>query len=68
MEKVLIKEIVNVSSEGVSFKLTGKASLNGGLSTDQWYVSWDKIGRALFSDQYTDAVTVKDLKVDRGEM
>jgi hypothetical protein len=65
--KTLIKEIVNVSSEGVSFKLTEKASLTGGLSTDQWYVSWDKIGRALFNDQYSDAVSVKDLKIERGE-
>ena len=64
--KALIKEIVNVSSEGVSFKLTEKASLNGGLSTDQWYVSWDKIGRALFGEQYSDAVSVKDLRIERG--
>jgi hypothetical protein len=65
--KVLIKEIVNVSSEGVSFKLTGKAALNGGLSTDQWYVSWDKIGRALFKDQYINAVSVSDLQIERKE-
>lgn len=65
--KVLIKEIVNVNSEGVSFKLTGKASLNGGLSTDQWYVSWDKIGRSLFKDQYSDSVVVADLRIERGE-
>lgn len=64
--KTLIKEIVNVNSEGVSFKLTEKASLNGGLSTDQWFVSWDKVGRALFNDQYSDAVSVKDLKIERG--
>lgn len=67
MMTTLIKEIVNVSSEGVSFKLTEKASLNGGLSTNQWFVSWDKIGRALFKDQYSDAITVKDLKIERGE-
>jgi len=67
--KTLIKEIINVSSEGVSFKLTEKASLtNEGLSTNQWYVSWDKIGRALFGDQYSDSVNVKDLKIDRGEI
>jgi len=68
MQKVLIKEILKVSSEGVLFKLTGKASLNGGLSTYQWFVSWDRIGRALFPRQYTDAVDVKDLEVERGEM
>lgn len=65
--KTLIKEIVSVNSEGVSFNLTEKASLNGGLSTDQWYVSWDKIGRALFGEQYSDAVSVEDLRIERGQ-
>ena len=64
--KTLIKEIKNVSSEGVSFTLTQKAALNGGLSTDQWFVSWDKIGRALFGEQYSEAVSVADLKIERG--
>ena len=63
--KTLIKEIVNVNSEGVSFRLTENASITGGLSTDQWFVSWDKIGRALFKDQYSDAVSVKDLNIER---
>lgn len=63
--KTLIKEIVHVSSEGVSFKLTEKASLNGGLSTDQWYVSWDKIGKALFKDQYSDTESLKDMRKAR---
>lgn len=51
--KTSIKEITSVTSEGVSFKLTKKASLNGGFSADQWYVSWDKIGGALFGEQYS---------------
>ena len=63
----LIKEIINVNSRGLTFKLTEKASLNGGLSTDQWYVSWDKIGRALFGEQYSDAASVKDLRIELGE-
>ena len=65
--KTLIKEITNVNSEGVSFTLTEKASLNGGLSTDKWWVSWDKIGRALFQEQYTDAISVKDLNTERNK-
>lgn len=65
--KTLIKEIINVNSEGVSFRLTEKAALNGELSTDQWHVSWDKIGKALFKDQYSDVESVKDLKIKRGE-
>ncbi len=54
-EKTHIKEIVSVSNEGVSFTLTEKASLNGrGLKATKWYVSWDKIGKALFDEQYSD--------------
>jgi hypothetical protein len=65
MNKVMIKEVINVDSEGVSFKLNGKASLNGGLSTDQWYVSWDKIGKALFGGQYSDTDSVDDMEKER---
>jgi len=65
--KILIKEIEGVSCEGVSFKLTGKASLNGTLKTDVWFVSWDRIGKALFGEQYSDADSVKELRLDRGE-
>ena len=66
--KTLIKEIKNVNSEGISFTLTQKAALNaGGLSTDQWFVSWDKIGHALFGEQYSDAVSVAELRVERSE-
>ena len=61
----VIKETVSISSEGVTLRLSEKAALNGGLRTNQWFVSWDKIGRALFKDQYTDAVNVKDLQIDR---
>lgn len=52
--KPLIKEITNISKEGVALKLTAKASLNGSVNTDTWWVSWDRIGRALFKDYYTD--------------
>ena len=61
----IIKEIVSMSSEGVTMRLSEKVALNGTLRTDQWFVSWDKIGRALFKDQYTDAVNVKNLQTDR---
>lgn len=65
--QTLVKQIGKVTTEGVSFTLTEPVSLNGGLSTEQWYVSWDEIGKALFGDQYSDAVTVKDLREQRGE-
>jgi len=64
--KTIIKEIGTITTQGVSFKLTEKASLDGGLRTVDWSVSWDKIGKALFKEQYTDAESVKDLNDGRG--
>ena len=49
----LIKE-VSTSSSGLVLKLTRKAALNGGISTDTWFVSWDRLGKALFGEQYSD--------------
>ena len=63
--KTLIKKIVNVTNEGVAFELTKKAALYGGLQASQWWVSWDKIGKALFGDQYSDAESVEDLRIER---
>ncbi len=64
--KTLIKEIVGINGEGVSFNLTEKASLNGNLSTKHWFVSWDKIGKALFKEQYYDGISLKALDQLRG--
>jgi hypothetical protein len=65
---VLIKEITRIDSEGVAFKLTGKASLDkSGFAADQWYLSWDKIGRVLFKGQYSNANTVRELRIERGD-
>lgn len=65
MSKTLIKTINNVNSEGVAFTLTEPAALTGNMKTTEWYVSWDKIGRALFGDEYSDADTVCDLESER---
>lgn len=65
---MLIKEITNITREGVSFKLTEKASMNGGINADQWYVSWDKIGRALFGEQYSNTENITKVKMERGEI
>ena len=65
MKKVAIKTINNVTSEGVSFTLNHPATLNT-LKTKEYWVSWDRIGKALFPDEYTDAETVQELKEVRG--
>jgi hypothetical protein len=68
MNKVLIKTINNVSKEGVSFTLTHPAALwEDGLVTKDWYVSWDRIGMALFGDAYADAATVTEMQEKRNE-
>ena len=67
-EEVEIRNIVSITPEGVAFELTVPAQLNGGISTKQWYVSWDRIGRSLFKDQYSDAISVDDLQIERKEI
>lgn len=53
MNKTYISKIVKATSKGVSFELSEAACLNGrGIHSKKWYVSWDKIGEALFSEQY----------------
>jgi len=66
--KTLIKKITNVDSEGFAFELTESASLNGLISTKEWWVSWDEVGKALFKEQYSDEENVKELRVERGEI
>ena len=62
--KTLIKK-VGTNSEGATFILTEKASMGGTFKAKQWNVSWDAIGRALFGDQYSDAVSVKEYQDER---
>lgn len=63
--KACIKEVTNINGEGLVLILTQKVSMNGGLKADQWFVSWDEIGTALFGQQY--AESLGDLKKIRGE-
>ncbi len=65
--KTQIKTINNTNSSGVSFELTEKASLNGGLYAAKWWVSWDKIGESLFKDQYLNTDSVEESREARGE-
>lgn len=57
---VIIIGFSNPTSEGVNLHLNEKASLKtGNIISDTFYVSWDKIGRALFDD-YTELESVDD--------
>ena len=65
-DKTIIKSF-SATASGVNLELTVKASLNGGrIKTKSWFVSWDKVGKALFGEQYSDSITVEELNKDRG--
>ena len=50
------------SNEGVILNLNKKTSLiNGNIKTDEFYVSWNKIGKLLFKN-YCDSSEVSDFR------
>ena len=59
MSELLITEVSDIGPQGLQIHLNQKVTLNGGLKADSWWVSWDKLGIALFS-QYCDAPNVED--------
>lgn len=64
MIKTIISE-ASSSDKGVSLRLVHPASLDGGLSARSWFVSWDRIEKALFGDQYTNSESLQDLTEER---
>jgi len=51
--KVFITGYSNATAEGVTLHFSGKTSIqSGGLKSDSWFVSWDKIGKALCGSEY----------------
>ena len=68
MKTLLINGISNITKEGVVLHFNQKFALNqhavdgrGGLEIDEWYVSWDAIGRALCGDAYCDKNEIVEL-------
>ena len=50
-KEVIITGYSNVTKEGIVFQLNQKAKLKtGSILCKEFYVSWDKIGEALFQD------------------
>ena len=65
MKTLLINGYSNITKEGLTIHFNQKFALNGVLPTDKWYVSWDKIGKALCGDEYceeTDVVELRELR------
>lgn len=60
MKKVIITGFSNVTSEGVTLHTNIPAKLkSGNVENSMVWVSWDKIGSAVF-DNYTERVEVSD--------
>ena len=54
MKNVIIVEFSNPSSTGITLHLNRETTLKTGkISTDEFWISWDKIGKLLF-DNYTE--------------
>ena len=69
MKPLLIDGFGNITKEGLTIHFNQKFSLHdyavdgkGGLETDEWYISWDKIGRALCGDKYCEETDVAELR------
>ena len=62
MKTLLIDGLGNITIEGLTIHFNQKFALNGGLATDEWYVSWDKIGEALCGNDYCDKTEVAKLR------
>ena len=67
MADVVITGFSNATHEGVVLHLNKKTRLKGGnMSTDEFWVSWDKIGAALF-EGYTTSCDMDELRRIREE-
>lgn len=60
-KEVIITGFSNVGKEGLTLHTNVKSRLKGseGMATKERWVSWDKVGRALFQN-YTEKVEVAD--------
>lgn len=66
MKTLLIDGFGDITKEGLVIHFNQKFALNGRLPTDEWYVSWDKIGRALCGEDYCEEIDPTKLRKIRG--
>lgn len=68
MKNVVITGFSNPSSEGVVLHLNRKSTLkSGNIPASEFYVGWDKIGKALFED-YCDSDDLDTFKKLRSKI
>lgn len=66
-QDVIITGFSKSTSEGIVLHLNKKTSLKtGNVTNDEFWVSWDKIGKELFNG-YTEKTEVADLNELRGK-
>lgn len=46
-----IESYSNPTSEGVNLHFAKKVSMNGGLKSKTWFVSWEKISNSLLKNK-----------------
>jgi hypothetical protein len=68
MNKLLITGYTNPTHEGVTLHFNEPVALHGHAKSTEWWVSWDKIGQALFPQEYCDASDVATRRELRGEV
>lgn len=67
MKNTLITGFSNPTNEGVTLRLNNFTTLKGGtMPSKTFYVSWDKIGKALF-ENYCDTDDLNELRKLRKE-
>lgn len=65
--KTLLIDSYKADKEGVSLHFNEKFSPNGGITVDEVWVSWDRIGRALYPTKYSEESNVEELRKMRAE-
>ena len=66
MKTLLINGYEKITKEGLTLHFNEKFSLNGGIAVDEWWLSWDKIGKAICGEKYCEATDVVELNKIRG--
>ena len=63
MKTLLIDGFSNVTKEGLTLHFNERFSPHNdvGFKTDELWVSWDKVGKALCGDKYCEAIQVVEL-------
>ena len=60
--ELLIIGYKNITNEGIVLQFNKPFAMNGMLPSEEWFVSWDKIGKVLCGDQYCREMDIQKLR------